>query len=269
MTALPDLRVALAQTESVPGQVEENVLRSAELVAEAADRGARLVLFPELSLVDYDLDRLADTGSWVRPDDPRLDRVRDRCRAGDVHAVLGAGVVTGDGRRRLASLIIGPHGQVSVYAKNHLHGPERFVFDPGDDVHVVAVDRWQLAMAICYDAGVPAHAQRAAEAGAELYVVSSWHASDQGERMALRLGARAMDHRMFAIVANHAHSPTRDSCGASGVWGPDGTCRQRAGRQAELLVADLPRDELTHLRELDRESTRPIDRAASSLPVSG
>ncbi len=255
MTTSP-LTVAVAQSISVPGAVEENARRAALLIERYVERGVRLIVFPELSLVDYELEQFADPAVWVTDDDPRLDPLRDGCRTSGCCAVVGAGVRTGDGRRLLASLYVDATGGVTVHGKTNLHGVEREVFEaPGELQPLVDVAGWPAALAVCYDAAVPAHAQAAADAGAELYLVSSWYDAPEYDRMNIHLASRAMDHRMYALGVNHARAPRRDSCGGSGIWGPDGTCELRAGYSVQVIVADLDHDRLVELRTIDRDLT--------------
>ncbi|MCA1853565.1 MAG: hypothetical protein LC647_14570, partial [Beggiatoa sp.] len=49
------MRVALAQIDCLLGDIDENLRRAREVVAEAKDKGADLVVFPELSLAGYAL----------------------------------------------------------------------------------------------------------------------------------------------------------------------------------------------------------------------
>src|SRR3954467_13729977 len=65
------VRIALAQIAPRLGQVEENLGRHRELIAEARQRGANLVVFPELGLTGYLLQDLAAEVA-LRVDDPRL-----------------------------------------------------------------------------------------------------------------------------------------------------------------------------------------------------
>ena len=255
MTTSP-LTVAVAQSISVPGAVDENARRAALLIERYLERGVRLIVFPELSLVDYELDQFADPAVWVTDDDPRLDPLRERCRESSCWAVVGAGFRTGDGRRLLASLLVDDTGGVVVHGKENLHGVEREIFDtPVEPQPLVDVAGWSAALAVCYDAAVPAHAQAAADAGAELYLVSSWYDAPEYERMNIHLASRAMDHRMYALGANHARAPRRDSCGGSGIWAPDGTCELRAGYSVQVMVAELDHDRLVELRAADRGAT--------------
>jgi predicted amidohydrolase len=68
---MPPLRIALAQIAPRLGALDANVARHVELVHAARDRGAGLVVFPELGLTGYLLQDLASEVA-MRLDDPRL-----------------------------------------------------------------------------------------------------------------------------------------------------------------------------------------------------
>jgi len=79
------LRVAAAQAVAVPGDVAANVATAVELVTEAADRGARVVVLPELFLTGYDPSVWDHDASLVLDDDDRPDVMlaHERCRLSD------------------------------------------------------------------------------------------------------------------------------------------------------------------------------------------
>ena len=68
------LRIALAQIAPRLGELEANLARHRELLAEARAGGADLVVFPELGLTGYLLQDLAAEVA-MRIDDPRLTRL--------------------------------------------------------------------------------------------------------------------------------------------------------------------------------------------------
>ncbi len=110
---------------------------------------------------------------------------------------------------------------------------------------------WRVAVAICFDMAQPAHAMAAAEQRTDLYVGSALYTTGEERRCDLHFGARAMDHRMFAALANYAGtSGGLISCGGSGVWRPSGEVLGRAGggEREELLVIELDRGELEAFR---------------------
>ena len=65
------IRIALAQIAPRLGALDENLARHRELLDEARERGADLVVFPELGLTGYLLQDLAAEVA-MRLDDPRL-----------------------------------------------------------------------------------------------------------------------------------------------------------------------------------------------------
>lgn len=251
MTARRVLRVAAAQI-APPAGIEAGLARVVDVVDELGAAGADLVVFPELTLTGYRLDLLDEDRSWIRVDDPRLDRLRDRCRSCAVTAVISAAHRTIDGRALLAAISVDPAGDVGFHGKQHLHGLERQRFEPGSTTPLVVVHGWRVALAVCFDAAVPLHAQRAADAGADVYAVASFYGIDQLERMAIHMAARAMDHRMYAVAANfapHGHAP--DACGGSGVWGPDGRCLERLATGTGVARVELDHATLAHWRSSD------------------
>ncbi|WP_374208242.1 nitrilase-related carbon-nitrogen hydrolase, partial [Microbacterium sp. Bi128] len=90
----------------------------------------------------------------------------------------------------------------------------------------------------------------AADTGADIYAVSALYTAGEDHRLALHLGARAMDNRMFSVLANLAGAtPLGPSCGLSGFWGPDGLpLRQAAGSGTEVLTASLQYSVLARFR---------------------
>ena len=235
------LTLSAIQYTALDGGIPANVAEHVRLIEDADDHGARLVVFPELSLTGYDLKGLADPGRWVTAADPRLDGLREICRRTGITAVVGAPFRDTDGTPRLASLALHPNGGLETAFKRWLHGPERQVFRAGDEAAMLDLDGWRIALAICLDAARPVHAGGAAEAGADVVAVSALYATGEDHRLALHLGARAMDSRTFSVLANlGGTAASGPSAGGSGFWGPDGlVIRQAAGTGTEVLTATL------------------------------
>lgn len=244
------LTVSAVQYQALEGGIIPNVQEHVRLVEDAESHGARLVVFPELSLTGYNLALLATDESWLQRDDPRLGDLHEICRRTGITAVAGAAYREPDGTQRLAALVIHPDGTTEFGFKTHLHGPEQELFAAGDGALLIELDGWKFALAICADAAVPAHSTDAALAGADVYAVSALYTTAEERRLALHLGARAMDNRMFSILANlGGSSPLGTSCGLSGFWGPDGLeLRKAAGTGTEVVTAVLQRSALRKFR---------------------
>lgn len=244
------LTVSAIQYEARDGGIMPNVAEHVRLIEDAESHGARLVVFPELSLTGYNLDLLATGEAWLHPGDPRLGDLYEISRRTGITAVVGAAFREPGGTPRLACLAIHPAGTTDFGFKAHLHGPEKELFAAGDGALLVDVDGWRVALAICADASVPAHSTAAALAGADIYAVSGLYTQAEEHRLALHLGARAMDNRMFGLLANlGGPTPLGWSCGLSGFWGPDGLqMKHAAGTGTEVVTAVLQRSVVRKFR---------------------
>ncbi|WP_050502860.1 carbon-nitrogen hydrolase family protein [Streptomyces monomycini] len=238
--------VAAAQFPSAPLDVEANAARMAALLTEAAGRGAELVVFAELALTNYELDAIAAAPEQytLAPDDPRLDPVRDACRAAGVAAVVncpGRGPAnTADGMT-IASFVYGPDGALLTrYDKHHLYGRETGLFTAGPDAGGrFTFGGLKFALATCYDNAFPELAEQAAADGCQVYLASSFH--DSVERTE-QYAATARDNGLDVLLANGV-GPGSESvaCGYSGIWAADGTCLARLDGGAGAAVAEVRR----------------------------
>lgn len=225
--------LASAQTTPVAGDVERNVAQHLELAALAASQGIETVLFPELSLTGYELDRARDLAFTL--DDPRLARLRAFSETAQMTLIPGAPVRLPSGLH-IGALILRPTGAVDVYTKHHLGAfpdsahpegsvppPESSVFAPGTENPRVGCGRGTAGMAICADVGRPTHAQAAANSGCTSYLASVFLIPDDYQGDANLLRQYAARHRMTVALANHG-GPTGGlpSAGRSAIWSETG-----------------------------------------------
>jgi NAD+ synthase (glutamine-hydrolysing) len=132
------LRIALAQTAPRLGDLDVNLARHHELLAEARDAGAGLVVFPELGLTGYLLSDLASEVA-MRLDDPRLAQLAVATRG--LSAVVSFVEESADHRLFIAAALLEDGELRHVHRKIHLptYGmfDERRFFAPGDMIRAV------------------------------------------------------------------------------------------------------------------------------------
>jgi len=231
--AMPERRaIAVAQSVPRPGAVEENVEEHRELARRALDQGARVVVFPELSLTGYELDR-ADELAFTSAD-PRLRPLDELARAHDVTLVVGAPVRSG-ARLCIGAFVLTPAG-IELHTKSRLGAfapgahpndpvppPEARHFGPGDRQPLVDVAPDRVAFAICAEVGDPAHPERAADRGASAYLVGAFLPPEDVEPESRRLAGYAERHRLVVAMANFA-GPTGGLTGGgrSAIWSARG-----------------------------------------------
>lgn len=236
----PDLTVAVVQSESVPGDVEANVAAAVSATEAAQELGARLLVLPELSLTGYELDLLSDDALWLTVDDARLAPLRSAVAETGVSIVLTAALTLPGSARELAAVALLADGSVVTQGKQHLHGQEVDLFSPGTSTTTIDVDGWSVALAVCLDIAHPTHAARARELGADVYVASTLYTEGDERRIDVHGAARAMDQRMFSVIANHVGATGAGfACGSSGAWAPDGERLADGGPNPGLTLATL------------------------------
>ncbi|MFD7161829.1 carbon-nitrogen hydrolase family protein [Streptomyces violascens] len=254
---LPDapLRIAAAQAQSVPGEVEANAAAVARMIRAAGEGGARVAVFPEKFLSGYEIEliRADPERCAVRPDDPRLAPIAGACRASGVTAVVGAAVQDGGGLY-VSALVIDETGVVGRYDKQTLFQHERAVYCRGSAGATLQVGGWRLGLGVCYDSGFPEHARAAALDGCHAYVVGALFGEGGGHHESrIWFPARAFDNTVYAVLSNHVGvTGGWHACGSSAVWGPDGRVVAEAGpTDEELVFADLLPERLRAAREAE------------------
>jgi predicted amidohydrolase len=127
------LRIGLAQIAPRLGDVEANLARHRAVIADARERGAGLVVFPELGLTGYLLQDLASEVA-MRLDDPRLATLAAATR--DLSVVLSFVEESADHRLFIAAVLLEDGRIRHVHRKLFLptYGlfDERRFFAPGD-----------------------------------------------------------------------------------------------------------------------------------------
>jgi NAD+ synthase (glutamine-hydrolysing) len=262
---VPQIRIGLAQVNATVGDLAGNSELIVEWTRNAAEQGARLVVFPEMMLTGYPVEDLALRTSFVDASIAELQTTAERLAA---EGLGGIAVVTGYLDRKTglrprvglpagapldaAALLYG--GVVAVRSAKH-HLPNYGVFDeyryfvPGDvmpAVRMQAADGGQVdvAIAICEDLwqdGGPVAVCRAAGAG--LLVVPNASPYERGKddtRLELVQRRAAEAGAVLAYVNMVGGQDELVFDGDSIIVDPEGEVLAR-GPQFEqaLIVADL------------------------------
>lgn len=226
------LTVAVAQPVCVAHDVAANAAAHAAVVRAA---GARVVVFPELSLTGYFLD--ADP---VPTDHPGLAPLIAACRETGTLALAGAPV---DGPH-IGMLAI--DGRVEVaYRKIYLGTSELVRFVPArTGPAVVTVDGWRLGLAICKDTSIAQHRADTAALGIDAYVAGVAMGDDEVAELGERGRRTAREHGVWVAFASYAGPADgyERTAGHSTIWSPaGGAVLARAGAEPDTFVtATLP-----------------------------
>ncbi|MBI3144181.1 MAG: GFA family protein [Pseudogulbenkiania sp.] len=229
------LCLAAAQSASVCGDIAANVSDHLRYVRTAADAGADIVVFPELSLCGYELALLAEC--ILAPQDARLEPLRDAAREYRLTIVAGAPLDSGTARPHIGAIVFLPDGSTTLHSKQYLHDGEQAYASAGPGGPLLAVAGEPLALAICADTAYAAHPQAAATAGAALYAAGVLVSEAGYPADAALLQRYAAEHGFGVLMANHA-APTGGwtPAGCSAFWAPGGELVAAAPGAGEWLV---------------------------------
>jgi predicted amidohydrolase len=226
----PDTIVlACCQLAPIFGDLAANRELTADAVADAAARGASVVVLPELVSSGYVFESREEAEASAETADGTTVRLWARLAA-DYGIVVVGGFCerAGTGLFNSAALV-DPGGLRGVYRKAHLWDAERLWFTPGSAAPEVILTRFgQLAVMICYDLQFPEWVRLPALDGAQLLCAPvNWPAVPvpDGERSAevVRVQANASVNRMFIAVCDRAGQERGvDWVSGSVIADPDG-----------------------------------------------
>jgi NAD+ synthase (glutamine-hydrolysing) len=238
------MRLALAQINSVVGDIDGNAGRVVEWLGRAREANADLVLFPELCVTGYPAEDLLLRPGFVRAARHAVEEIAKATHG--VTALVGAPHLDTD---LFNACFVLARGEVrSVYRKRYL--PNYGVFDedryfaPGNDLQLLRFGDVIVGPTICEDVWQPGPpATDLALAGAQLIAnisASPFHVGKDREREEM-LRVRARDNSCFFALCNAVGG--QDELifdGHSVVLDDEGEILARAaGFEEELLVVDV------------------------------
>ena len=247
---MAELRIALAQIDTCVGDLTGNAAAVVDWTRKAADAGARLVAFPEMTLTGYPIEDLALRASFQRAADSAVRALATELAEtglGDVTVVVGS-VGTGGGSRPTNRAVVLRGGEVVAHYDKH-HLPNYGVFDearifvPGEEPAVVDVDGVRVGLAICEDIWREGGTvEQLAEHGVDLLLVINGSPYEEGKTHLRLESAAARAAQVGAPLAYVNMVGGQDDLvfdGGSFVLDSDGTVLASAPQFVEhLLVWD-------------------------------
>ncbi|HWA50003.1 MAG TPA: carbon-nitrogen hydrolase family protein [Dongiaceae bacterium] len=237
------MRVALGQTIGFPGDINANLDLMGRLAAEAATRGAELLVLPELFLSGYNIgDAMADLAQPLPG--PASRAAAEIARRNGLAIAYGFPERAAEGLYNTV-LLVDRHGQaLASYRKSHLWGEmERALFLPGGASPVFDFLGLRTAFMICYDLDFPEIARQLALDGAEAIICLSATTKPYHVVPRMLVPARAYENRIFVLFANRAGSENGlEYVGESCLAAPDGSVLAKGDAGPELIIGEIAGD---------------------------
>jgi len=213
--------LAAAQTKPKRGDIHSNLSDHYQLIKLAAQKGADLIVFPELSITGYERENAADLAFTI--DDSRIDHLKKLAVEENIIIVAGAPVQTEKGLF-IGEFIIFPDNSVSIYTKQFLHEGEDEFFQPSFDYNpMVTIEDQKISFAICADIDNPLHPENACKKETDIYIASIFFTPNGIPNAYRDLQSYAEKHKMNVLMSNFSgESWGYPSAGQSAFWNSKG-----------------------------------------------
>jgi apolipoprotein N-acyltransferase len=224
-TVNPELRVAAvgwtdSREHGGPGSPEGFARLYAEPVAEAARRGARLVVSPETGFAVYD-----------DPEGEPFERFLALAREHDVYLAVGY-MDNRSGENRV--VFLGPEeGVMGRYAKHHLTPFEDYPRGDGQPV-LVTIDGFRIGALICHDDNYTDIARRYGREGTDVLVIptNDW-------RPVRRAHFQSTIHRAIELRCPLVRAASNGISAIISVYGTVLAVRDHCREGPGLVIADV------------------------------
>ncbi|MBI1785005.1 carbon-nitrogen hydrolase family protein, partial [Candidatus Sumerlaeota bacterium] len=196
------LKVASIQM-AISDDVDANLARILRGIDEAAQAGARVVIFPETALSGFNKDTI-EKMDWNRLQEKR-DAIAARAKERNIYVLYGSATPSGEPRPFNSAILTGPDGREIM--RYHKMAPEAW-FQPGDHLALFEIDGVKCTVMICHDERMPEITRLPVLSGAVVCFYISYEINSiesalrKAEGYRAQLIARATENGIWICQAN-------------------------------------------------------------------
>ncbi|MCI6151640.1 MAG: carbon-nitrogen hydrolase family protein [Fusobacterium perfoetens] len=250
-----NLTMAIAQFESKHGDCKYNLEKAKKAIKEASEKGANLIVFPELYYQGYytpieTFHKLAETCDGYLYNELKKEAINN-----NIHIIMGYCEKKEDRPGKIFNTVmfINNKGErIANYTKVYGWDTEKDIFTDGEKFEVCETELGKIGLLICYDIEFPETFRILHFKGAELVICcAAWRELLQ-HHWNTGLYSGAMSNLFYVAGINTVgYNPANQKlCGDSKVILPNGKLLDKASDQEELKLITLDMDEVQHEREI-------------------
>lgn len=240
----------------------ENLEKAVALIRDAATRGAKLAVLPEVFSWRGPREQEADAAETIPG--PTSERLSALARELGIHLEGGSILERIAGERRCynTALLFGPDGRILArYRKIHLFdveipgqvsARESETRKAGGEVVVARTALGTIGLSVCYDLRFPELYRRLARDGAEVVLIPSAFTFPTGAaHWETLVRARAIENQAYVVAPDqYGMSPNGyRNFGGSMIVDPWGTVLARASESEGVVIAAIDLEVLAKVRK--------------------
>ncbi|MCK5154192.1 MAG: carbon-nitrogen hydrolase family protein [Spirochaetales bacterium] len=256
---MKNIRIGLGQLNT-KDNIEKSFEQIEQQTAECSEKGAQLIVFPELSTYLY--QRLAGTVAQTL-EGKIITRFKELAVEYNIYIHNGSFVEKSEteGKSFNTSVLINSKGDIeTVYRKIHLFDigldekltyRESDRYNRGSSIVNLSSDIGNLGFSICYDLRFPELYRKLAFRGAKLIFVPAAFTMFTGkDHWETLLRTRAIENQVYIVAPNQIgeHPDNKFCYGNSMVVDPWGKVIARASDKTGVIVTDIDWDYLEDVR---------------------
>jgi predicted amidohydrolase len=242
------MKIAIAQSQSVKGDIQENIKNHLRFIEKAIEWKADLIVFPELSITNYESKLAAELARDVN--DSIFD-VFQKCA--DNHQItIGVGMPTGKEKDiKISMLIFQPNQKRRIYSKQYLHSDELPYFKNGDCQTYFIIKGIKIGIAICYESLQLAHFLNTKKEGATIYIASVAKPQKGIKKAVLHFQKLSSEYQMPILMVNNVgYCDNFRSMGQSAVWNEEGNLMEQLDDTNQGMIVFDTKEKKTQKIEL-------------------
>lgn len=244
-----EMKLGCIQLQVAFGDVEKNFSRVEELVREVANKGAEIVILPEMWNTSYALEKLEGLADV---DGERTKAFLSQL-AKELHVhIVGGSVATKKGDKFYNTMLVyNNEGElVGEYDKAHLFRlmDEHLHLSSGNTQNNFKLGDLDAAGVICYDIRFPEWLRLHALNGAKVLFVSAQWPTARIDHWKTLLQARAIENQCFVVAVNRISRNKDNFNGQSMVIEPWGEILWTGGEDEELAIVDVDFSKVDEVR---------------------
>ncbi len=245
------MKICIAQTKSEKGNIQRNVENHLEFIERAIKLKADLIVFPELSITNYEPDLAKELATDIESN--IFSPFQEISNTNEITIGIGMPTKSTDGIH-ISMLIFQPNTETTFYSKQMLHSDELPYFACGKNQTFLTINGVKIAIGICYETLQREHFLNAKNQNIDIYIAS----------VAKPKGGIEKAHNYFPKIANEFNTPIlMSNCvgqcdnfmsvGQSAVWNKKGDLIEQLDAKNQGLLIYNTETEQTEKEQLKIE----------------
>lgn len=215
------MKICIAQTKSLKGEIHKNIQNHFRIIKNAIELEADVVIFPELSITNYEPDLANKLATHV--ENSIFDVFQKLSNQNEIAIGIGMPTRTMEGIN-ISMLIFQPNEKRKVYAKQMLHSDELPYFVNGNHQVFLNIKNTKIAIGICYETLQRQHFLNAKQNGADVYIASVAKSQGGIEKAFAHFPKIAKEFKTPVLMSNCIGDCDNFlSVGQSAIWNENGT----------------------------------------------